>query len=296
MQQSTSLTALSNEIAALAQQASQSTVALHDRGHSFSGFYWRSDVIATAAELVSAKKGREIAVLTPSQDTVAGAVIGIDLSTDIALIRVSGKGAAVSAASMPATLGAIVLAGGRTRHGPICAVGSVALAGARWRSMRGGDVGPRLWLDLRLRSDGEGGPVLDPAGQFIGMAVYGPRRRVLLIPAETVERVGTELLGHGRIRRPYLGLGLQAVETSPSSSGGAAKSGLMIISLDPEGPGATAGLQQGDIILAFDGTAVGSVRNLSALLRNAALGEPASLDISRSGQQMRVSVTLAERP
>ena len=92
MLQSTSLTALSNEIAALAQQASQSTVALHDRGHSFSGFYWRSDVIATAAELVSAKIGREIAVMTPSQDTVAGAVVGIDLSTDIALIRVQATG------------------------------------------------------------------------------------------------------------------------------------------------------------------------------------------------------------
>ena len=275
MLQSTSLTALSNEIAALAQQASQSTVALHDRGHSFSGFYWRSDVIATAAELVSAKIGREIAVMTPSQDTVAGAVVRASTFLPISRsFEFSGNGAAVSAASTPPALGAIVLAAARTRHGPICAVGSVALAGARWRSMRGGDVGPRLWLDMRLRSYGEGGPVLDPAGQFIGMAVYGPRRRVLLIPAETVDRVGAELLAHGRIRRPYLGLGLQAVEISPSSSGGAAKSGLMIISLDPRGRAQQRDCQQGDIILAFDGTAVGSVRNLSALLRNAISASP----------------------
>ena len=69
----------------------------------------------------------------------------------------------------------------------------------------------------------------------------------------------------------------------------------MVIGLDPEGPAAKAGVQQGDIILAFDGNATASVRDLAAMLHNADLAKPASLDISRSTRNMKVSVTLAER-
>jgi len=294
--QSTSLAAFSADIAAIAQQASQSAVGLHDAGHSFSGFYWRSDVIATAAELVSGNKGDAIDILTPSQQTVAGEVIGRDLATDVALVRVPSSATAISAASSPPALGAIVIAAGQTRHGSTCAVGSVALVGAAWRSMRGGEIGPRIWLDLGLRSQAEGGPVVDAAGGFLGMAIYGPRRRVLLIPAETIERVGQELLSHGRIRRPYLGAGLQPVEVSPGSSGSEVKNGLMVIGLDPEGPGAKAGLRQGDIILTFEGSAMTSVRDLAGMVRNADLGKPVTLDVSRSGQRMKLNVILAERP
>ena len=292
-----SLTAFSADVASLATQASQCTVALRNRGHAFSGFYWRPDVIATAAELVSTRPGDRISILTPSHETVDGVVIGRDPSTDVALVRAPATASAATAApsTVPA-LGTLVLAGGRSRHGATCAVGFIGLTGARWRSMRGGDVGPRIWLDIRLRPHAEGGPVLDAAGQFIGMAVLAPRRRVLLIPAETIERVGGELLTHGRIRRAYLGVGLQAVEVSPRSDKGAGQSGLMIISLDPDGPAAKAGLQQGDIILAFDGKAVDSVRELTALLRNADLAQPASVDISRSSQHMKINVALAERP
>ena len=292
---STSLTAFSTDLAAIANQASQSSVALHHRGHYFSGFYWRPDVIATAAELLSTKQGGAIEVLTPSQEVVEGTVIGRDPATDVALIRVQKAAPVVSPSSTAPALGALVLASGRTRHGATCAAGVVALVGPRWRSMRGGDVGPRIWLDVRLKSHGEGGQVLDAAGQFIGMAVFGPRRRVLLIPAETIERAGQELLTHGKIRRPYLGVGLQAVEVSPGADG-KKRSGLMIISLDPDGPAAKAALQQGDIILAFEGKDVGSVRDLAAMLRSTDLAKPASLDISRSGQAMKVNVALAERP
>src|SRR4051794_38686865 len=172
-----SLTAFSADVASLATQASQCTVALRNRGHAFSGFYWRPDVIATAAELVSTRPGDKISVLTPSQETVEGVVIGRDPSTDVALVRAPATASAVTAApSTAVALGTLVLAGGRSRHGATCAVGCIALIGARWRSMRGGDVGPRIRLDIRLRPHAEGGPVLDAAGQFIGMAVLAPGR------------------------------------------------------------------------------------------------------------------------
>jgi hypothetical protein len=72
--QNSSLTTLSASVAAIAKQASQSTVALRDRGRQFSGFYWRPDVIATASELVAAKKGEAIAVITPSHEEAEGVI------------------------------------------------------------------------------------------------------------------------------------------------------------------------------------------------------------------------------
>src|SRR5205807_5850337 len=83
--QTPAFTTLSNDVASIAKQASQSTVAFRHRGRWFSGFYWRTDVIATAAELVRVKPSENIAVLTPSQENVEGTLIGQHLSTDLAL-------------------------------------------------------------------------------------------------------------------------------------------------------------------------------------------------------------------
>jgi S1-C subfamily serine protease len=297
--QSTSLTTLSADVASLAKQASRSTVALRDRGRWFSGFYWRPDVIASASELVATKKGETIAVVTPSQDAIEGVVIGRDPSTDLALIRVQASAPAVAPATgIELSLGDVVLAAGRSRHGSTCAVGAIALAGESWRSMRGGDISARIWLDIRLTAQSEGAAVFDAGGRYIGMAVHAPRRRVLLIPAQTIERVGQELLAHGRVRRGYLGVGIQAVAVGPRADDGRGenRTGLMIISLDPKGPAVQAGLQQGDIILAFDGVAAGSARALVGMLRNADIAKTANLDISRSGRDIRVSVALGEGP
>jgi len=87
--------------------------------------------------------------------------------------------------------------------------------------------------------------VLNAGGNAIGMAVFGPRRRVLVSPAATIERVASKLAAHGRIPRGYLGLGLQPVVIEGGEGPGA-----MVMSVDPQGPGALAGLRQGDILIA----------------------------------------------
>jgi S1-C subfamily serine protease len=85
-------------------------------------------------------------------------------------------------------VGALALVAGAQDGAPTAALGVVARAGGPWRSMRGGEIDARIELDLRLRHGAEGGLALDAAGRAIGMAVLGPRRRVLVIPAATLER------------------------------------------------------------------------------------------------------------
>ena len=70
---------------------------------------------------------------------------------------------------------------------------------------------------------------------------------MLVIPATTIERVAARLASDGRIRRGYLGLGLHPV----ALTGGGA--GAMVMSVDPKGLGAAAGVHQGDVIVALSG-------------------------------------------
>ncbi|MEX0852488.1 MAG: S1C family serine protease, partial [Bauldia sp.] len=174
---------------------------------------------------------------------------------------------------------------------PTAALGLVSRATGPWRSLRGGEIDARIELDVRLAAGAEGGLAFDAAGQAIGMAVFGPRRRVLAIPAATVERVATRLESHGRIPRGYLGVGLQPVAVE-----GVQGSGAMVISLDPKGPAAAAGLHQGDIVVAWDGEPVRHVQAIMRALGPDSVGTQVTLGLRRAGEDHQIRLTIAERP
>jgi S1-C subfamily serine protease len=171
------------------------------------------------------------------------------------------------------------------------ALGVVSLSGPAWRSLRGGEIDARLELDARLRRRSEGAVAVDASGQAFGMAVFAPRRRTLVIPAATVNRVAARLETHGRIARGYLGLGLHPVAVD--NGGGA---GAMVVSVDPKGPGAAAGIHQGDVLVGWDGKPVGGVRPLLRTLGPDSVGRKVTLELRRGGQTQQVVLTIAERP
>ena len=108
--------------------------------------------------------------------------------------------------------------------------------------------------------------MLNAKGGVIGMSVFGPRRRVLVIPAATIERVAAQLAAHGRMPRGYLGLSLQPVKVNHASVG------AMVMGVAEQGPGAAAGIHQGDIIVAVNGEPIRSVQLLLRALGPASVG------------------------
>ena len=293
------LAALSAEISGLASAAAPSLVAIDDRGQTLSGFLWRPDVIATASEALAAVRGETVPVLLDGEAKGEGVVIGHDPTTDLALIRIAKPGVALSnTAPAPLTVGEVVVAAGRNRHGATGAFGFVALSGGPWRSRRGGEISQRVWLDLRLMRQSEGAAVLDATGRLRGMAVLGPMRRVLMIPHDTIERAGQELLAHGRIRRGYLGVRVQPVRVVPRTDGSEAegKAGLMVLGLDPQGPATAVGVLQGDIILAVNGQVPHSPRALLRLLPGQLIGQSVTLDLVRSAATLQIAVIIGEGP
>jgi S1-C subfamily serine protease len=172
---------------------------------------------------------------------------------------------------------------------PTAALGVVSRSSGPWWSLRGGEI-TRIELDLRMRPSAEGGPAIDATGRAIGMTVFGPRRRVLVIPSATIERVAARLEKHGHIPRGYLGLGFQLVAIEGGGRG------IMIMNVEPQGPGAKAGVHQGDTIVTWNGEPIRHVRSLLRALGPDSVGQTVTLGLRRGGETKNVALTIAERP
>lgn len=283
---------LSAAFSDLAAKEAPSVVSVRAHRARASGFVWRPGLIITAEEALPEEGDFEVTL--PGGETIEARLAGRDPGTDIALLRVEPAERAdrpvVLVPSVP-PVGALAMAVGAEEGAPTAAIGVVSRATGPWMSLRGSEIAARIELGLRLRRSAEGGIVLDAAGQAVGMAVFGPRRRTLVIPAATIERVAQRLESHGRVGRGYLGLGLQQVAVT-----GAGGRGAMVMNVDPQGPGAQAGIHQGDIIVAFDGA---PIRHLQAVLRALgpdSVGRTVTLRLRRGGEERDVPLTIGERP
>ena len=283
------LQSLSDGLAELVTSAAPALVAVQSHRSRSSGFVWRPGLIVTADEALA--EDGAVAVVLPGGQTVAATVAGRDPTTDVALLRIDHPAAApVTLVSAAVRVGALALVVGARDGGPSAALGMVALAGAAWRSLRGGEIDARIELSLSVRRSSEGGLVLDAAGRAIGMAVFGPRRRVLVIPSATIERVAAKLASDGRIARGYLGLALQPVRLDD------ARVGAMVMGVAEAGPGAASGIRQGDVIVAWDGKPIRSVQTLLAALGPDSVGTVVRLSLKRAGEPAEASLTIGERP
>ena len=286
----TPLQQLSQALGALVAAVAPSLVSVHAHGARASGFVWRSGLVVTAAEALP-EEG-DLGITLPGGETVAARLAGRDPGTDVALLRIERTDlpAAPLHQGQPPP-GAIAVVVGAEDGGATAAFGIVSRSGPAWRSMRGGDIAARLELAAAPRRHAEGGLAVDAGGQAFGMAVRGPRRRVLVIPSATIERVAAALEADGRIARGYLGLGLRPVEVE-----GGAGVGLIVISVDPKGPGAAAGMHQGDVIVAWNGE---PTTHLQGVLRNlgpGSVGQIVTLGLRRAGEARQVALAIAERP
>lgn len=280
---------LSAALARLVEIAAPSVVAVKSDRSRSSGFFWRPGLIVTADEALS-EEG-DFAVTLPSGDSIAARLVGRDHTTDIAVLRVERSDQQpVPLETHPVPVGVLALAVGAEDGAPTVAFGMVSRSTGPWWSLRGGEINARIELDLRMRQSAEGGLAIDATGRAIGMTVFGPRRRVLVIPSTTIERVAARLEKHGHIPRGYLGLGFRLVAVEGGGRG------VMVMNVEPQGPGAKAGVHQGDIVVAWNDEPVRHVRSLLRVLGPDSVGQTVTLGMRRGGETRNVQLTIAERP
>jgi S1-C subfamily serine protease len=293
-----------NLLAALSDQSATRFAALRDsvaalrlseRTH-LGAILWRGDVLVTSEQSLPERDALE-AVLADGS-SVSGKLAGRDPATNVAVVRLDkATHAPMLAPSIP-EVGALVIAAGSDGGGrPSARLGMVNAVGPEWHSMRGGRIEARIQLDIRLAASEEGGPAFDAAGGWLGMTTFGPRGQILVIPAATVERIAPALLASGRVPRGWLGVALRPVAVPDELREVAGEAtGLMVMSLNPEGPSAKAGIVPGDIILSVDGTSARRLRSVLAHLGSDSIGKAVSLRLIRGGAVIPVEATITERP
>ena len=280
---------LSAAFVRLVGSAAPNIVAIKSAHSRSSGFFWRPGLIITAEEALS-EEG-DFIVTVPSGESLAARLVGRDHTTDIALLRIDRSDLPpIPLETKPVPVGTLALAVGAEDGAPTAAMGVVSRSIGPWWSLRGGEINARIELDLRMRQSAEGGLAIDATGRAIGMTVFGPRRRVLVIPPATIEHVAARLEKHGHIPRGYVGLGFQLV----AIEGG--ERGVMVMNLESQGPGAKAGVHQGDIIVTWNGEPVRHVRSLLRALGPDSVGQTVTLGLRRGGETKNVPLTIGERP
>ena len=284
------LSALSEALAELSAAARPCTACLHvhDR-RSASAFHWKDGLYVAPEELVDTEEQPRLTLADGS--TGPASLVGRDPSTGIALLKVETAASTnvLPASGLELRAGHLVLLSGRDGDGELAALGSVAKAGPAWHSMRGGTIDRAI--DLSVPADGrfEGSAVLDASGALVGTLLFGPRRRALVIPHETIARSVAALSAKGHVARGYLGAGLHPLN-------GGEVDGAIVMRLDEDGPAKAAGLLVGDILVRWNDEAVSGPRSVMRRLGAESAGQTARLGVLRGGAIHDIAVQLGEKP
>ncbi|MBK9122465.1 MAG: trypsin-like peptidase domain-containing protein [Chloroflexi bacterium] len=310
----TSLEAFSDALADAVAQAAGSIVRVEARRRlPASGIAWTDTAIVTANHVVERSEGIRIGL--PSGESVPAELVGRDPSTDIAVLRVQGGLTPIARSTKDIRVGHLVMAVGRpgkneqASAGIVSAIGSSEPSGEDDRPRRGGFSfaysrgGGGVMLDGAIHSDVvmypgfSGGPLIDSSGHAVGLTTSAVAAGTsLTIPVSTLERVFGQLTEHGKIKRGFIGVSLQAMRLTESLADSIGqRTGLLIVATEAGGPADAAGLYQGDIVVALDGQRTRSLDELMVLLNSDRIGKSVAVRVIRGGQAQDIPVTIAER-
>src|SRR3954465_5572086 len=268
-----------------------------------SGVLFTPDGLILTNSHVVEQSGPLTVVMTDGRSMQAD-LIGKDADTDLAVIRIDGSALpfATLGDSRGVRVGQIAIAIGNpygfhhsVTAGVVSALGRSL--GARW----GGLMDDIIQTDAALNPGNSGGPLVTTRGEVIGVntaTILPAQGLCFAIASNTARFVASRLIRDGRIRRSYIGLAGQTVPIPRAVARAnqlAVTSGVFVVSVEPHSPAATAGLKDGDVVLAFAGTAVTGADELHRLLTEERIGEAARLTFLRSARKRTITVVPTER-
>lgn len=300
--EASALLGLSDSLADAVERTGRSVVAVKARQHTpSSGIYWREGVIVTADHTV--ERDQDIVVTLPDGSSASATRVGSDSGTDLTVLRVEGTSLPVAEIGDASTLkvGHVVLAVARPGDiGLSATMGTVSALSGEWRTWSGGRIDTFIRPDLILYPGFSGGPLVDAAGRVVGLNTSGLSRAMpIAVPVSTINRVVEQLLTRGRIARGYLGLGMQPVRIPDSLKAGlnlSGDTGLIVVSIESDGPAEKAGVMVGDILVVLNEKPVSDPRDVQSALDAESVGKSITATIIRGGQRQEVPIMVGERP
>ncbi|PWT88889.1 MAG: serine protease [Proteobacteria bacterium] len=228
-------------------------------------------------------------------------VLGKDTKTDLALVKVTPKKPLPSVAfgaSGKMRVGDWVMAIGN----PFGLGGSVTVGviSAKQRDINSGPYDDFLQTDAAINKGNSGGPLFNMDGEVIGVntAIISPTGGSIgigfAVPSDTAVAVIDQLRQFGETRRGWLGVKIQSITDELADTLGVQdNTGALVSSVTNDSPAAKGGIQDGDIILKFDGKDVSSMRGLPRIVAQTPIGKEVDVEILRKGQKLNLRVAVA---
>lgn len=243
----------------------------------------------------------EVVVRLTDKREFKAKVVGIDQRSDIALLKISAKGLPVVSIGDSSRLevGEWVVAIGS----PFGFTNSVSqgIVSTKERSLPGGDVVPFIQTDVPINPGNSGGPLFNLNGEVVGIdsQIYsrsgGYMGLSFAIPIDIAMKVKDDLLKHGSVKRGWLGVRIQDVSVEHAKSFNFEKAtGVLVASVEKDGPSERAGLQIGDIILKFNGKEIFNSAELVRAVSDSAPGTKVQLQLWREGASKELVAILGD--
>jgi S1-C subfamily serine protease len=294
---------LSDQFAQVAEHTGKFVVAVYGgRRIAGSGIVWRSGIVVTASHMV--RRTDDVEITLGGESRHKATFLGRDAGTDIAVLRLNNGGSMAPELLSDASklrVGQLILAVGRSTMGDLAAsAGIIARLGAPWQTWRGGKIDSLLRPDVNLYPGQSGSALIDSRGRVLGMNTsLLARAATITVPTTTVERAVNEILQHGGVFRPFLGLAMQPVSV-PTDLASKLKidqdSALIVMQVEPESPASEAGITLGDLIVSINSQPVTAIEDIQRTLSKAKRDDSVELGYVRGGQIASLKVKLADRP
>ena len=269
-----------------------------------SGVIFREDgYIVTNNHVIAG--AREILVSLSDGRSLKGKLVGADELTDIAVVKVDGGNlpTAVFGNSDDIVVGEPAIAIGNPMGLEFQGSVTVGVVSALNRTL---DISERrlklIQTDAAISPGNSGGALANADGLVIGInsakiAANGVEGMGFAIPINTVRDIVDQLMDHGRVIRPYLGVGVYDKETAARAGYQLnVDAGVYVQNVTLDGPAGKAGLQRGDIILSVGGEKTDTVGELRAAITGHQVGDTVEVVVVRNGDKITLSAVLEAIP
>jgi serine protease Do len=275
-----------------------------------SGFIVRADgVIVTNAHVVAG--ANSISVAMRDGTSYPARLLGKDETNDIAVLKIDAKGLPVAplGQSDDLIIGEWVIAIGNPygfllgNPEPSVTVGVISGTG---RNLVARSEGSAIYVDMiqtdaSINPGNSGGPLVNALGNIVGMnsSIFTPSGGSIglgfAIPVNRVKHVTEDLLAHGAVRRPWIGLKPELPPRGPNQRE-SLRSGLVVGAVVPGSPADRAGIRRGDVLVRSRSRTIRNAFDWEAELLDLRVGESVPLKVMHGGKTQTINVTVADMP
>jgi S1-C subfamily serine protease len=273
-----------------------------ENGGSGSGFIFTPDgFLLTNSHVVHGAKKIEVTMADGRQSEAQ--LIGDDPETDLAVARINAPNLMPVALgdSNAIRVGQLAIAIGNPYGFQYSVTAGVVSALSRSLRARSGRlIDNVIQTDAALNPGNSGGPLVNSRGEVIGVntAVILPAQGICFaIAVNTAKFVAAQLIKQGHVRRSYIGVAGQAVPLHRRVvrfHGLAVETGVLVVSMEENSPAERAGVEEGDVIVAFDDQPVAGIDALHRLLTDERVGVQSRLTLIRRSEKLSLAVVPEE--